>query len=85
MKYLVANMGCDDTTYTEIELNYEELQVLLKYARLNNENSRYGCQPTIAIYDKYHVNSDRYYSYFHKNEEGRYVDNYDLVSEKEGD
>lgn len=86
MKYLIANNGCDDITYTEMELNYFELQLILKYARLNNKNSRYGCQPTISVYQDYEKQEDGYYNYFHKSkDEDFFVDNLDLVTGKSGE
>ena len=58
MKYLICNNGCDDTTYTEIELTEEELQIIIRFAKENNKNSTYQCKPSIAIYGKYSINKD---------------------------
>lgn len=52
-KYLINNNGCDDTTAFEIELTNEELKIILKFIKLNNANSSYGCQPKIDIYKDY--------------------------------
>lgn len=51
--YLICNVGCDDTTYTELDLSQYEYRVLEKIAIENNKNSRYGCQPKIEIYSEY--------------------------------
>ena len=53
MKILICNNGCDDTTYTELEVNKEELNTLVRFAKKNNENSSYGCMPKIEIYTEY--------------------------------
>lgn len=64
MKVLIENIGCDDTTSTIMELEQNELDVLIKFAKENNKNSRYGCQPKIAIYTKFQLgDSEDYYSY----------------------
>lgn len=51
-KYEIRNIGCDDTTVTIIELSDDELKVIVKFAKLNNKNSEYGCQPAIDILDE---------------------------------
>ena len=58
-KYLICNNGCDDTTYTEIELTDEELQTLIKIAKENNKNSSYECQPKIGIFKDYIIKGKR--------------------------
>lgn len=50
-KYYIENIGCDDTTYSTLELTNEELKVLLVFANTNNLTSG-GCKPTILIYDE---------------------------------
>ena len=62
-KYLIENIGCDDTTYTEIELTEEELKAILKFAKKNNNNSEICCQPIISIYDDYIISNDWYEKY----------------------
>jgi hypothetical protein len=52
-KYLIENMGCDDETDFEIELTDEELEIILKFIKLNNENATGHCQPVIGIYKDY--------------------------------
>ena len=57
-KILICNDGCDDTTYTEIELSNEELKSLIKIAKANNKNSSYDCQPNIRVYKDYEKKDD---------------------------
>jgi hypothetical protein len=66
-KYLIENHGCDDTTSFEIELNDEELEVILKFIKLNNQNSQYSCQPEIRIYEDYFYNNNIPTSYMYVN------------------
>ncbi len=61
IKVLIANIGCDDITYTELELNEQELKTIKKFAIENNKNSGCQCQPSIAIYTKYTVDKSGYY------------------------
>lgn len=82
-KYLIDNNGCDDTTRFEIELTDEELQTILKFIKLNNKNSYYGCQPKIDIYDKYFYLDDRPVSYGWVNDE--YLEGHSLLGEKENE
>ena len=58
-KYLICNEGCDDTTYTEIELNDEELKTLIKIAKENNKTGG-GCKPIIHVYKDYKTDGDYY-------------------------
>lgn len=67
MKVLIENMGCDDTTSTIMELERNELDILIKFAKENNKNSSYGCQPKIEIYTKFELikdDEDDDYSYY---------------------
>ena len=57
-KYLIENMGCDDTTRFEIELTDEELKTIIKFIKANNKSSKCQCQPTIDIYNKYFYNDE---------------------------
>lgn len=57
-RYLIENHGCDDTTFTEMELTEEEAKLLVDFAVKNNKNSSYGCQPTIEIYELKEINSN---------------------------
>ena len=62
-KYLICNEGCDDTTYTEIELNDEELKTLIKIAKENNKTGG-GCKPIIHVYKDYKKNYKKDEGYF---------------------
>ena len=42
--------GCDDTNTVVFEGTEEELETILKLARLVNENSTYSCEPSMTIY-----------------------------------
>ena len=77
-KYLIVNRGCDDETSFEIELDNNQLQLILKFCKLNNKSSRYGCQPTISVYDDYKI-TDITFDYYHKDEDGKYIENTDLA------
>jgi hypothetical protein len=48
--YFIMNSGCDDITCGLVELSKEELNFLMEIIRNLNQNSTYGCQPTISIY-----------------------------------
>lgn len=64
MKVLIENVGCHDTTSTIMELEQNELDVLIKFAKENNKNSSCDCQPKIAIYTKFQLrDAEDYYSY----------------------
>lgn len=63
--YLICNVGCDDTTYTEIELSPYEYRVLEKIAIANNKTGG-GCKPVIEIYSDYEK-EDGWYNYDEKN------------------
>ena len=63
--YLICNTGCHDTTYTEMVLTKEQLDILLVFGRMNNENSDYQCQPQISIYSKYEKTQTEYGTVFY--------------------
>lgn len=48
--YEIQNEGCDDTTYSQMDLTDEEAEVLISFAKENNLHSLYICQPRIHIY-----------------------------------
>lgn len=50
MIYHIENVGCDDYTKFDIELNGDELKLVLDFINKNNDESKYQCQPTINIY-----------------------------------
>lgn len=78
MKVLIANIGCDDTTETIMEINKKELEFLIKFSKENNKNSTYQCQPSISVYtefeecldDEGNISYYRYYDYKDLAEEG---------------
>lgn len=65
-KYLIANVGCDDTSLFEIELNDDELKTIIKFAEENNKNKKEWCQPFIEILDEYNVVEHRNYDKYDK-------------------
>lgn len=69
MKYLVLNIGCDDTTYTEIELTEEELKTIIRFAKENNKNSTYRCKPSLEIYEKYSISDINCFWYDYNDED----------------
>lgn len=75
MKVLIENMGCDDTTSTIMELEQKELDVLIKFAKTNNKNSKYGCQPNIEIYTEFELIKDDEddYGYYRINYESNLI------------
>ena len=48
-KYLISNIGCDDTTHGIFEFTEEQFEFLNKVFMELNKNSEYGCMPTIYI------------------------------------
>lgn len=75
MKVLIENVGCDDTTSTIMKLEQNELDVLIKFAKANNKNSKYGCQPGIDIYTEFELIKDDEddYSYYRINYESNLI------------
>lgn len=65
-KYLIANIGCDDTTYTELSLNENELKILIRFAKENNKTAE-GCMPIIRIYENY-TKRDGWFEYSKSND-----------------
>lgn len=49
--YYVINEGCDASTYGIIELSEEELDGMMQFIRNLNQNSWYGCMPTISLHE----------------------------------
>ena len=76
MKVLIENVGCDDTTSTTMDLEQKELDILIKFAKENNKNSSYGCQPRVEIYTEFElIKEDEYdYSYYRINYESNLVE-----------
>lgn len=76
-KYLIENHGCDDVTFTEIELSEEEANILINFAKMNNKNSSCGCQPTIEIYELQEIKS------FNTWKNGKYLRSEELTSKED--
>jgi hypothetical protein len=47
--YWVLLQGCDDSTGFPMDLNPNEFGLLLRVAKLSEETSTYGCQPTMSV------------------------------------
>lgn len=41
--------GCDDSTSIEIELSYDEFQIIQTVAEMITEKSTYQCMPTMEV------------------------------------
>lgn len=65
-KYKIANEGCDDSNWFDMELTDEELKLVIRLFEENNKIADYGCTPHLYIYD------------CDKNKEHYYYDNEDL-------
>lgn len=50
-KYKIANIGCDDSNWFNMELTEEELKVVIKLFEKNNKIAGYGCTPHLYIYE----------------------------------
>lgn len=49
MKYRIAVMGCDDSTYVSKELTDEQFKFLSEIADAITKASTYGCMPTMKV------------------------------------
>lgn len=50
-KYKIANIGCDDSNWFDIELTEEELKLVIKLFEENNKRASYCCTPHLYIYE----------------------------------
>lgn len=50
-KYKIANIGCDDSNWFDIELTEEELKIVIKLFEENNKIADCGCTPHLYIYE----------------------------------
>lgn len=50
-KYKIANIGCDDSNWFNMELTDEELKVVIKLFEENNKIADYGCTPHLYVYE----------------------------------
>ena len=58
-KYKIANIGCDDSNWFDMELTEEELKLVIKLFEENNKRASYGCTPHLYIYE-YDENKKEY-------------------------
>lgn len=65
-KYKIANIGCDDSNWFDMELTDEELKGVIKLFEENNKIADYGCTPHLYIYK------------YDENKRNDYFDNEDL-------
>lgn len=65
-KYKIANIGCDDSNWFDMELTEEELKVVIRLFEENNKIADYGCTPHLYVYE------------YEKNRKNDYYDNEDL-------
>ncbi len=65
-KYKIANIGCDDSNWFEMELTDEELKLVIRLFEENNKIADYGCKPELYIYS------------YDKDKKNDYYDNADL-------
>lgn len=49
-KYLVCNMGCDDSNWFFINLTDNELNLVVRLFRANNRRARNFCNPVLNIF-----------------------------------
>ena len=68
-KYKIANIGCDDSNWFDMELTEEELKVVIRLFEENNKIADYGCTPHLYVYE---------YEKSRKNDYNDYYDNEDL-------
>ena len=50
-KYKIANMGCHEDNWFDIELSEEELKIVIKVFEENNKIANCGCTPHLYIYN----------------------------------
>ena len=50
-KYKIANIGCDDSNWFDMELAEEELKVVIRLFEENNKIANYGCTPHLYVYE----------------------------------
>jgi len=61
-KYKIANIGCHEGNWFDIELTTEELKLIIRLFEENNKIADCGCTPHLYIYDydneDVHLNRD---------------------------
>ena len=50
-KYKIANIGCDDSNWFDMELTDEELKLVIRLFEENNKIADYCCTPHLYIYE----------------------------------
>ena len=63
-KYLICNIGCDDSNNFEMELTKQERDILIKVFEENNKIADYCCKPHLFIYDEYTIEKLDDYSWY---------------------
>ena len=77
-KYRIANIGCDDSNWFDIELTDEELKLVIRLFEENNKIADYCCKPELYIYG---YDKDKEKDYY-DNEDLRLNRDYDELSEE---
>ena len=49
MKITISLDGCDASTEWEMDVSVEEFAFLSRLSELSEQNSTYGCEPTMAV------------------------------------
>ena len=83
MKVLINNNGCDDTTEFELDLSEKEFNIILNFAKINNEMAKRHCQPTIAIYKNYKFDELNGYNIWYKDKNGN-IKEFEDIAKIEG-
>lgn len=60
-KYKIANIGCDDSNWFDMELTEEELKVVIRLFEENNKIADYGCTPHLYVYEYEKNRKNDYY------------------------
>lgn len=80
-KYKIANIGCDDSNWFDMELTDKELKLVIRLFEENNKIADYGCKPELYIYD-YDKNKKNNY-YYYDNEDLRLNRDFEELSKED--
>lgn len=58
-KYRITLQGCDDVTYTPMELDEKNHELLTRLSVKSREISSYGCMPIVTIEE---IDNDTYWN-----------------------
>lgn len=47
--YKIGLIGCDDSTYIDIELSDAEFELMKRISALSEQESSYQCMPTMSV------------------------------------